>query len=130
MPKFVEVETPYAADTEEGLKRNLLYARACVKDCVLRGEIPFASHLFFTQPGILDDTKFIERGLGILAGKRLTDHLPDIKTVVYQDLGISEGMKGGVEHAERRGRKIEYRRLDSNWEAEELKIAVGSACKL
>lgn len=52
MPKFVDIETPYMGRNEEELRRNLLYARACVRDSLMRGEIPFASHLFYTQPGI------------------------------------------------------------------------------
>src|SRR3989344_4927912 len=97
MVQFVDVETPYSSETEEHLRRNLLYARACVRDCLFRGEIPFASHLFFTQPGILDDKIPRERDLGINAGKILIESLPSITTVVYQDLGISPGMRYGVE---------------------------------
>ncbi len=50
MVKFVDIETPYSAKDEKELRKNLLYARACVRDSLMRGEIPFASHLFYTQP--------------------------------------------------------------------------------
>ena len=76
MTRFVDIETPYAAKSEEQLKRNLLYARACVRDSLIRGEVPFASHLLFTQPGILDDNIPKEREIGINAGKELIESLP------------------------------------------------------
>lgn len=65
-PKFTPVilETPYAGDVEYNLK----YARACVADCIRRHEAPFASHLIYTQDGVLDDNDPNERMLGIHAG--------------------------------------------------------------
>ena len=123
MVKFVDVETPYGSDNEESLRRNLLYARACVRDCLLRGEPPFASHLFYTQPGILDDNIQNERVMGINAGKDLIEALPDIITVVYENLGISKGMQYGIERALKNGRKVEYGVLNNGWEEKELVTA-------
>ena len=40
------IESPYAGDVEG----NLTYLRACLKDCVERGESPYASHGLLTQP--------------------------------------------------------------------------------
>ena len=60
----VIVESPYAGD----VATNIAYARAAVRDCLMRGEAPIASHLLFTQPGILDDDVADERRLGIEAG--------------------------------------------------------------
>lgn len=128
MPKFVDIETPYASKAKEPkvnreeLLRNLRYARACVRDSLLMGEIPFASHLFFTQPGILDDNVAKEREMGINAGKDLIEALPEIVTVVYDDLGISPGMKYGIERALKNGRKVEYRCLASNWEKRQIEL--------
>ena len=62
--RLVIVESPYAGDVEE----NVRYARACLADCLARGEAPFASHLLYTQPGVLDDDVPGERALGIAAG--------------------------------------------------------------
>ena len=50
--RLVIVESPYAGDIETNVK----YARRCVKDSLMRGEAPIASHLLYTQEGILDDT--------------------------------------------------------------------------
>ena len=62
--RLVILESPYAGDIE----RNVAYARECIRDCLLRGESPIASHLLFTQPGILRDDVPAERHLGIAAG--------------------------------------------------------------
>ena len=101
----VILESPYMGDVE----RNIAYARACLRDCLLRGEAPIASHLLYTQPGVLDDNKPEERRLGIEAGL-LWGALAEA-TVVYTDYGFSRGMKFGIERAEKKGRPVEYRRL-------------------
>jgi len=103
--KLVILESPYAGDVE----RNLEYLRACLRDSLLRGEAPIASHGLYTQPGVLDDQNPIERSLGIDAGlawRRVAE-----KSVVYTDLGISSGMKYGIRAAEEAGVPVEYRSL-------------------
>lgn len=101
----VVVESPYAGD----VARNEQYARAALADCLHRGEAPLASHLLYTQPGVLDDTVPGERLLGMSAGFVWGD-LADA-TVVYTDLGESSGMIEGVRRAEAAGRPVEYRTL-------------------
>lgn len=101
----VIVETPYAGD----IKSNIKFARACMRDCLDRGEAPFASHLLYTQEGILDDNKPDERELGIHAG--LVWGAQAEATVVYTDLGISNGMKKGIRLAKEIGRPVEHRTL-------------------
>jgi hypothetical protein len=105
----VLIESPFAGETDEETQKNINYARAAVVDCLKRGEAPYASHLFFTQPGVLDDTKPEERTLGIDAG--LLWGAAAEKTVVYIDRGLSTGMKYGIEAASRCGRAIEFRNL-------------------
>ncbi len=111
--KIVVVESPYNAETKEEIAKNIIYARACVSDALHRGEIPLASHLFYTQPGVLDDSVPEERQLGIDAG--LSVGLIASKTVVYVDRGISRGMQYGIENAKKAGRPIEERLLGKNW---------------
>jgi hypothetical protein len=101
----VIMESPYAGDTE----LHVRYARACVRDCVLRGDSPIASHLLFTQPGVLDDTNPEERELGIEAGLAWGHEAE--ATVVYSDLGISKGMNFGIARANDEGRPVEFRAL-------------------
>lgn len=101
----VLIESPYAGDVE----RNLRYLRACMRDCLSRGEAPFASHALYTQPGVLDDDDPAERALGIAAG--LEYHGAVDYVVVYSDLGLSDGMKHGITIAIERGLDVEYRKL-------------------
>ncbi len=103
---IVIVESPYAGDTST----NEEYARDCMGDCLHRGEAPYASHLLYTQPGALDDTDPRERALGIDAGFAFR-HRADL-TVVYTDLGMSGGMRDGIEHASKIGCEIVYRSLE------------------
>lgn len=63
----------------------MTYAREALRDSLLRGEAPIASHLLYTQKGVLDDRIREERGLGIAAG--LAWGVAEM-TVVYADLGI------------------------------------------
>lgn len=104
-PIPVVLESPFAGDVE----RNKAYARACMRDCLLRGEAPFASHLLYTQEGVLDDDIPEERSLGIEAGLAIGSLFK--KTVVYHDHGVSRGMKYGIERAEAEGRVVEKRLL-------------------
>jgi hypothetical protein len=103
--RLVLVESPYAGDVE----RNEAYARAALRDCLQRGEAPFASHLLYTQPGVLDDGLAEERMLGINAGLAWGDEAH--ATVVYTDLGVSEGMRLGMARATTAGRTIEMRSI-------------------
>lgn len=64
----VYVESPYGSDNPEIIQRNIVYVRACLRDCILRGEAPFASHLLYTQDGVLRDEVPEERTLGMEAG--------------------------------------------------------------
>lgn len=107
----VVLESPYAGKDIHEIARNTHYARACMRDCLLRGEAPIASHLLYTQEGILDDTVPEERRIGIAAGFAWNE-LADA-TVVYTDYGISDGMREGIERAQSKLRIIEYRRLPS-----------------
>ncbi len=109
MNNLVILESPYKGDNWNETKQNLEYARRCMRDCFMRGEFPFASHLLYTQKGILDDKNQEERRLGIEAGLCWGSFAN--KTVVYTDLGISKGMEQGIEEAKKLKRKIEMRVL-------------------
>lgn len=103
--KRVIIESPYAGDVET----NLRYLRACMHYCITHDEAPYASHALYTQPGVLDDDRPVERELGIVAGFAWRD-VADL-TVVYTDLGITKGMQYGIDDANRKGRPVEYRTL-------------------
>lgn len=101
----VILESPYAGD----VPRNEAYARACLRDSLLRGENPIASHLLYTQPGVLNDDLPEERDRGIAAGLAWLKVAE--KSVIYQDFGISSGMKHGIKAAEQAGVPVEYRTI-------------------
>lgn len=105
--RLVILESPYAGDVEA----NAAYARRALRDCLMRGEAPLASHLLYTQPGVLDDLVPDERAVGINAGLAWGVHAD--ATVVYTDLGISGGMSLGIWRAEKEGRPVEYRTLEA-----------------
>lgn len=103
--QFVIIESPYAGDIEENIK----YARKCLRDSIMRGEVPFASHLLYTQDGVLNDLDPAERALGIELGLAFGD-VAGI-TAVYIDLGISDGMKYGIERAIKDNRQVLFRSI-------------------
>jgi len=110
---LVLVESPYAGETEAELAKNIRYARACLHDSLMRGEYPFASHLLYTQTGILKDGVPEERKLGIQAGLAWGQRAH--KTVVYTDLGVTKGMTLGIARAHEAKRPVEFRTL-SDWQ--------------
>lgn len=104
--KCVILESPYAGDIEA----NTLYARQCLHDCLRRGESPIASHLLFTQPGVLNDAIPSERRLGIEAG---LVWLPRADySVYYVDRGWSRGMLSALhDHTLKKGLDFRIRAL-------------------
>lgn len=105
--KLVIIESPYSGN----LDKHIEYARKCVKHSLMCGENPFASHLLYTQDGILDDSNPEERQRGINAGFAWGKHADLV--AVYIDYGISIGMKRGIEQALRNNINIEYRSFEN-----------------
>lgn len=103
--KLVIIESPYAGDIEA----NVAYARAAMRDSLNRGEAPIASHLLYTQPGILLDEVPEERRWGIDAG--LAWRKVAEAAVFYVDRGWSGGMTAARELYEREGFPFELRSL-------------------
>lgn len=106
-PRLVIIESPYAGATPEDVAANERYARAALSDCLRRGEAPFASHLLYTQPGVLRDDVPAERDAGITAGLAWGERAA--ATVIYIDRGISSGMWKGFRAAVLCGRPVEWR---------------------
>lgn len=112
--RLVILESPFRGATPREAIRNKLYAHKAMLDALRREESPLASHLLW--PGILDDADEHERALGIAAG--LAWGKAAAATVVYDDFGISPGMRLGINQAEAEGRPVEYRRLQDAANAE------------
>lgn len=108
--RLVVLESPYAASDRGTVEQHVDYARRCMADCLRRGEAPIASHLLYTQPGVLDDNKPDERALGIEAGLQWAARCRH--SVFYTDYGWSAGMMAAFNRAEREGRLVHCRRLD------------------
>lgn len=112
----VIIESPFAADSPEGIERHLRYLRACMHDCIKKNEAPYASHALYTQPGVLDDRLPEERALGIDAGLVWKDAAH--ATVVYTDLGVTLGMQRGMDYAKQYGLPVELRQLGPDWDSD------------
>lgn len=104
--KIVIVVSPYAGAVED----NVVYGRACLFDSLMRFEAPFASHLLYTQ--VLNDEEPDHRERGLMAGREIM-RLADL-VAVYMDKGLSEGMRGDINHAHKLRIPVEQRWL-SRW---------------
>lgn len=105
----VVVESPYAGETQAIIDANVAYAKRAVMDCLRRSEAPIASHLLFTQEGILRDVVREERRLGIDAGFAWMAVAHAV--VLYLDRGESPGMVGARARAKALSIPVEERYL-------------------
>lgn len=103
--KLVVVESPYAGDVAENEK----YARECMRSCIINGEAPIASHLLYTQDGVLNDDVKLERVLGISMGYWWGVNADAV--VFFVDKGVSNGMREAKEFYDRIGIKCETRTI-------------------
>jgi len=117
--RLVVIESPYAGDTV----RHTHYLRACLRDCLDRGEAPFASHAIYTLPGVLDDLVPEQRERGIAAGFAWRAHAAAV--CFYVDLGWSPGMIEAQRVAEREGLASEVRALGGEWSGGPVVIGGG-----
>lgn len=101
--KRIIIESPYAGE----IAANVAYARAAMRDSLNRGEAPIASHLLYTQPGILRDEVPEERQLGIDAGLAWRN-VAELGAF-YVDRGWSAGMLAAREVYEREGKPFAIR---------------------
>jgi hypothetical protein len=146
--RLVVVESPYAGKASKWWGplapvvrwmrtcRNVKYARAALRDCLVRGEAPFASHLLYTQPGVLRDHVPAERAHGIEAGFAWAEVGIYVSTpegreplhffadrVIYSDRGVSSGMRAGIDHAEKIGQRVVWRPPLAGWSVEDRQAA-------
>ena len=101
-PRLVVIESPFA-----GGGRRISYALAALRDSLDRGEAPIASHLLYPQ--VLDDNKPDDRKQGMEAGWAWLARAELV--ACYTDLGISKGMRDGIERAKAAGVEVEERRV-------------------
>ncbi|GMV17995.1 MAG: hypothetical protein AMXMBFR56_62190 [Polyangiaceae bacterium] len=101
------VESPLAAPTPEGFRRNVRYAQLCLLDSLKRGEAPYASHLLYPQ--VYDDLDEDQRRVGMAAGLEWL-RMAEL-VALYIDLGVSRGMTAAAHEAVRYGKATTQRRL-------------------
>lgn len=92
---------------------NRHYAKQCVRDSLLRGEHPYASHVLF-EHGALDSRRDSELRAGMRAGIAWGAH-GDVRAY-YVDRGISAEMRDAIDVGAL-GAQIEFRTLwpRRNW---------------
>ena len=122
--KLAIIESPLGSKpdgtrcTPQEMAENLVYARACMRDSLRRGEAPYASHLLYPQ--VLDDATPAERKQGMEAGFAWAEAAAIARGItsivaVYVDRGITTGMLEGIERHKRNGLEIVKRRLGGGW---------------
>jgi hypothetical protein len=114
MRKPVIIESPFKGTPEVSEEEHRHYLRLCIRDCLNRGETPYASHRMLAGPeGALDDADPDQRALGIEAGLDMAKVLTKAggTVVVYVDYGYSEGMLKALSVYRKRGGKWEERRI-------------------
>lgn len=102
----IMIESPYAGEVQ----RNYEYAKRALKDSLNRGESPFASHLLY--PIVLKDTILTERERGLAAAMEWLDVCDGV--AVYQDYGVSPGMRRAMRRAKAKEKMIVYRKIGKN----------------
>lgn len=130
--RAVYLESPYANNgtaDDVTIARNIRYLRACIRDCLLRGDSPIATHAVFTQPGILHDEIPAERRYGIDAGEPWRKVCE--VTVIYTDLTPGVGVVEGEERSRKLGHRVEIRQLGGNWEQDyNERVSTGRSRKI
>jgi hypothetical protein len=123
----VSIESPYRPDPALlgtgdwliQLRRNVMYARALYRYALHEGFAPFASHLNYAQPGVLDDENEEERWWGIKAGKAIERAAAE-ESWFGVDYGMSTGMDYGEKDAKDNGRPVRLIELGPDWETKWL----------
>lgn len=111
--RIVQLESPFSPSNGFPLEHNLRYARRALRDSIFREETPYASHLLYTQEGVLNDDVQDERDLGIQTGFRLLRHGLVSMSVVYSDFGLSRGMIDGIRVAIENDIHVQFRFINS-----------------
>lgn len=92
--KKIFVSSPLRGDIEKNIENAKKYCKKVLEDT---GDIPIAPHVYFTQ--FLNADNEFENQLGMDLGLELLSDCDEIW--VFQDNGISEGMKMEIELAKR-----------------------------
>ena len=95
--KLIYICSPYRANDDAILQRNIEYARELTRGVLLQGGVPVATHLYMTQ--VLTESIEEERNVGLAAGREILCRCDEI--FVGAKYGISSGMKAEIELAKK-----------------------------
>lgn len=101
--KIVIIESPWSG----GTPFHASYLRSCIKDSIMRGEVPIASHKLYGD--VLNDHDPAQRKIGIELGYEFWPFATRI--IFYLDHGMSPGMKQAKARAEKLKIPTEDRKL-------------------
>lgn len=104
---LVVICSPLRAPTPGGVEEHKVYARAAMRNSLLRGESPVATHLLYTQ--VLEDDIPAERAAGMIAAEGIIVRADLL--AVYIDAGISDGMRSEITKACAAGVRVVFRTL-------------------
>ena len=110
--KRVILSSPYSSSNDEHLARNIEYARRAVRDSLLADEAPLPAHLIYTQGGIMDENKALQRKMGEECEKAWSRECDQV--VLYIDYGISNGMQICENRAKLMGLDVQRRKIGQN----------------
>lgn len=106
--KRVVLEVPAQENDEQSIR----YARACLRDSLLRGEAPFSGYLLYFQPNVLSSHIAQEYALAIQATAAW--ECVAEAAIIYQDYGITKDMEQGITRSVASQRPIAYRDIGKN----------------
>ena len=104
---IIGIISPYSGDVQ----RNTAFLHAIIKSILAEGHTPIAGHALYPQ--VLDDTDPEQRAQGIAAGQRLLAKCDAVR--VYDQLGMSAGMRADLEFCGANQVPFKFARLDG-WE--------------
>lgn len=107
VPKFIVLESPWAG--LQDFPKAKAYLKTCIRDCLWRNEIPWASHAILAWTEALDEFDPDQRYEGIEWNKQMI--LKAEYTVFYLDHGMTEGMKNAYIWAVLNNKKVLKRKL-------------------
>lgn len=100
------IESAYKAG-RFSVEANVKFARQVCHYAVTHGYAPYASHLFYTQPDILDDSVQGERMLGINAGLAWAEVAEEVWFCLRPGEELSEGMRYALQRHVAEGKKMQ-----------------------
>lgn len=105
--KLIYICSPYRADDDAILQRNIEYARELTRGVLLQGGVPVATHLYMTQ--CLEESVEEERNTGLAAGREILRRCDAV--FVGAKYGISSGMKAEIELAKKNNIPVVFNKV-------------------